>query len=127
MIIRNQDAAIAVLISSRRSSSPSARWRPSSARCLTKAVTGDTLSEQLIQAAPNELFKNRTSIVMARRLSPVLAADQILVLDHGRIVERGSHRELVEQDGRYATLYENQFRTSADRAELTAIDAFPTP
>ena len=72
MIIRNQDAAIAVLISSRRSSSPSARWRPSSARCLTKAVTGDTLSEQLIQAAPNELFKNRTSIVMARRLSPVL-------------------------------------------------------
>jgi len=127
MIIRNQDAAIAVLISSRRSSSPSARWRPSSARCLTKAVTGDTLSEQLIQAAPNELFKNRTSIVMARRLSPVLAADQILVLDHGRIVERGSHRELVEQDGLDATPYEGKFGTRVDRDTLTAADAEPTP
>jgi len=115
MIIRNQDAAIAVLISSRRSSSPSARWRPSSARCLTKAVTGDTLSEQLIQAAPNE------------RLSPVLAADQILVLDHGRIVERGSHRELVEQDGLDATPYEGKFGTRVDRDTLTAADAEPTP
>jgi ATP-binding cassette, subfamily B, bacterial len=81
----------------------------------------DTLSEQLIQAALHELFKNRTSIVIAHRLSTVLAADQILVLNHGRIVERGSHRELVERDGLYAMLYERQFRTSSDYDDLTAI------
>ena len=83
----------------------------------------DTLSEQLIQAALHELFKTRTSIVIAHRLSTVLAADQILVLNQGRIVERGVHRELVEQDGLYATLYERQFRTSADPDELAAIGA----
>jgi ABC-type transport system involved in Fe-S cluster assembly fused permease/ATPase subunit len=66
---------------------------------LTNAFTRDTLSEQLIQAAPHELFKNRTSIVIAPRLSAVSAADQIPLLDHGRIVERGSHQELVKQDG----------------------------
>src|SRR5579859_1962750 len=83
----------------------------------------DTESEQLIQAALHELFKSRTSIVIAHRLSTVLAADQILVLNQGRIVERGVHRELVEQDGLYATLYERQFRTSADPDELAAIGA----
>jgi ATP-binding cassette subfamily B protein len=81
----------------------------------------DTLSEQLIQAALHELFKNRTSLVIAHRLSTVLAADQILVMNHGRIVERGTHRDLVEQDGLYADLYERQFRTSGDPHELTPI------
>jgi ABC-type multidrug transport system fused ATPase/permease subunit len=61
--------------------------------------------------------------VIAHRLSTVLAADQILVLDHGQIVQRGNHRELVEQDGLYATLYERQFRTSGDPDELIAIGA----
>jgi ATP-binding cassette subfamily B protein len=83
----------------------------------------DTLSEQLIQAALQELFKNRTSLVIAHRLSTVLAADQILVLNHGRIVERGTHRELVDQGGLYAALYERQFRTSADYEDLTAVSA----
>jgi ATP-binding cassette subfamily B protein len=83
----------------------------------------DTLSEQLIQAALHELFKHRTSLVIAHRLSTVLAADQILVMDHGRIVERGTHRELVEQDGLYATLYERQFRTTADPDGLAAVGA----
>lgn len=78
----------------------------------------DTLSEQLIQAALHELFKNRTSLVIAHRLSTVLAADNILVLDHGRIVQRGTHRELVEREGLYANLYERQFRTSSDADEL---------
>jgi ABC-type uncharacterized transport system ATPase subunit len=51
----------------------------------------------------------------------VLAADQILVLDNGRIVDRGAHQELLERYGLYAMLYERQFRTSAGRDELTAI------
>jgi ATP-binding cassette subfamily B protein len=86
----------------------------------------DTLSEQLIQAALQELFKNRTSLVIAHRLSTVLAADQILVLNQGRIVERGNHAELIDRGGLYATLYERQFRTSRDYEDLTAVGANST-
>jgi ATP-binding cassette subfamily B protein len=74
----------------------------------------DTLSEQFIQAALQQLFQNRSSLVIAHRLSTVLAADQILVLDQGRIVERGTHRDLLDRDGLYAMLYQLQFRPSAD-------------
>jgi len=83
----------------------------------------DTLSEQLIQAALHELFKHRTSVVIAHRLSTVLAADQILVLSEGRVVERGNHRDLVDQGGLYAALYERQFRASPDYEDLTAVGA----
>ncbi len=76
----------------------------------------DTVSEQYIQAALRPLFAGRTSLVIAHRLSTVLAADLILVLDHGRIVERGSHNDLVEQGGLYATLYERQFRAHPEPA-----------
>jgi ATP-binding cassette subfamily B protein len=76
----------------------------------------DTVSEQFIQAALRPLFAGRTSLVIAHRLSTVLAADLILVLDHGRIVERGSHADLVEQGGLYATLYERQFRAHPEPA-----------
>jgi ATP-binding cassette subfamily B protein len=69
----------------------------------------DTVSEQYIQAALRPLFARRTSLVIAHRLSTVLAADLILVLDEARIVERGTHTELLEQAGLYATLYERQF------------------
>jgi ATP-binding cassette, subfamily B, bacterial len=82
----------------------------------------DTVSEQLIQAALQALFAGRTSIVIAHRLSTILAADQILVLDRGRLVEHGTHRELLEHGGLYATLYEHQFR--ADRAASTNQLAF---
>jgi ATP-binding cassette subfamily B protein len=69
----------------------------------------DSNSEALIQAALMPLFKGRTSLVIAHRLSTILAADKILVLDEGRLVEEGSHAELLARGGLYANLYETQF------------------
>ena len=69
----------------------------------------DTHSERLIQAALTPLLRNRTTIAIAHRLSTILAADMILVVDKGEIVERGVHAELLERDGLYAKLYEQQF------------------
>jgi ATP-binding cassette subfamily B protein len=69
----------------------------------------DSRSEALIQQALEVLMRNRTSIVIAHRLSTVRAADQILVIDEGRIVERGDHNELVAADGLYAELNRTQF------------------
>ena len=70
----------------------------------------DSQSEALIQSALDPLVRGRTSVVIAHRLSTILAADNILVVDKGRIVEQGTHRELLAQQGLYATLYETQFR-----------------
>jgi ATP-binding cassette, subfamily B, bacterial len=76
----------------------------------------DSVSEQLIQAALQPLFAGRTSVVIAHRLSTILAADLILVLDEGRLVEQGTHDELLENGRLYATLYEHQFRAGRDAA-----------
>jgi ATP-binding cassette, subfamily B, bacterial len=70
----------------------------------------DSQSEALIQEALKRVMVGRTSIVIAHRLSTILAADLILVLNRGRIVERGTHKELLAQNGLYASLYETQFR-----------------
>ncbi|HEX6512940.1 MAG TPA: ABC transporter ATP-binding protein, partial [Chloroflexota bacterium] len=70
----------------------------------------DSHSEALIQAALQPLLRGRTSLVIAHRLSTILAADVILVIDHGQLVERGTHQELLQREGLYATLYEQQFK-----------------
>ena len=70
----------------------------------------DSTSEALIQTALEPLMKGRTSIVIAHRLSTILAADMILVLDKGRLVEHGSHEDLLAKGGLYAELYRIQFR-----------------
>ena len=70
----------------------------------------DSESEALIQDALKRVMAGRTSIVIAHRLSTILAADLILVLDRGKIVERGTHAELLARNGLYAQLYETQFK-----------------
>jgi ATP-binding cassette subfamily B protein len=74
----------------------------------------DTVSERLIQAALARLEQGRTTIAIAHRLSTILRADQILVIQRGRIVERGTHAELIRQEGLYAKLYQEQFAVEAD-------------
>ena len=69
----------------------------------------DTRSERLIQQAVARLLQGRTAIVIAHRLSTILAADQILVVDAGRIIERGRHADLLARGGLYARLYREQF------------------
>lgn len=70
----------------------------------------DSESEALIQDALKRVMAGRTSIVIAHRLSTILAADSILVMDRGKIVERGTHDELIALNGLYAQLYETQFK-----------------
>jgi ATP-binding cassette subfamily B protein len=80
----------------------------------------DTLNERLIQTAIERAMKGRTTIAIAHRLSTILRADLILVLDRGRIIERGSHRQLLELGGAYARLYREQFLTEAPDAPRRA-------
>jgi ATP-binding cassette subfamily B protein len=80
----------------------------------------DTVSERLIQAAFERLMEGRTTIAIAHRLSTILAADVIFVLDEGRLVERGTHAELLEEGGLYARLYREQF--ASGRVEAVCED-----
>ena len=72
----------------------------------------DSHSEALIQTSLEPLLKGRTSLVIAHRLSTILAADVILVIDQGRLVEKGTHTELLAKNGLYTRLYEEQFKTA---------------
>lgn len=77
----------------------------------------DTESERYIQAALNRVMQGRTTLVVAHRLSTIESADEILVMDKGRIVEKGSHRELLARDGIYAKLHKMQFQEVAPGEE----------
>ena len=69
----------------------------------------DTHTEVQIQSAFNSLMKDRTSFIVAHRLSTIQHADQIIVMDHGRILEQGKHAQLIAKNGFYAQLYRSQF------------------
>ena len=81
----------------------------------------DSESEAAVQEALTEALHGRTSLVIAHRLSTIRAADQILVVEHGEIVERGTHAELMAAEGRYADLYNTQF------AQPPVVAVLPTP
>ena len=82
---------------------------PSVLLCDEATSALDTESERAIQAALDELQKNRTSLVIAHRLSTIEQADEIVVVEDGRIVERGTHHDLLEHKGVYAQLHKMQF------------------
>lgn len=87
----------------------------------TSALDAD--SEDYVTAALDELMKNRTTFIIAHRLATVVRADQILVMDNGRIVEHGSHDELLTQNGLYRNLYEKQFKAMRPE-ELLKLQSF---
>lgn len=85
----------------------------------------DTHTEREIQSALSAVTRNRTTLVIAHRLSTVVDADEILVLDHGEIVERGRHSDLVAMGGQYAAMWNKQKEAAAARERLKAAESDP--
>src|SRR5690606_40465860 len=81
----------------------------------------DSMLEREIREATSQLSQGRTTVVIAHRLSTVVAADVIFVLQQGRIVERGTHSELLAHGGLYAALYHEQFATAAHEYAPAAV------
>jgi subfamily B ATP-binding cassette protein MsbA len=87
----------------------------------------DSESEALIQDGLQSLRRGRTTFVIAHRLSTIRSADQILVLEHGEIVERGTHEELLRVDGRYKQLYDKQYKFERNQFINPGEDFTPEP
>ena len=87
----------------------------------------DSESEEMIQDGLRALRTGRTTFVIAHRLSTIRSADQILVLEAGEIVERGSHAELLERHGRYRELYDKQYKLETNRFINPGEDFTPEP
>ena len=87
----------------------------------------DSESEAMIQDGLNALRRGRTTFVIAHRLSTIQSADQILVVEDGRIVERGTHEELLARDGRYRELHDKQYRIERNRFINPGEDFTPAP
>ena len=87
----------------------------------------DSESEALIQEGLNHLRAGRTTFVIAHRLSTIRSADQILVVESGEILERGTHEQLIAMDGRYKQLYDKQYRFERDRFINPGEDFTPEP
>ena len=85
----------------------------------------DTGTEREIQGALNEVSRNRTTLVIAHRLSTVIDADEILVLDHGQIIERGRHGDLLALGGHYASMWNKQREAAAAREKLKEVENDP--
>jgi len=85
----------------------------------------DTGTEREIQSSLNEISRDRTALVIAHRLSTVVDADEILVLDHGEIIERGRHDELVAAGGHYAAMWNKQKEAAAAREKLKEVENDP--
>jgi subfamily B ATP-binding cassette protein MsbA len=79
----------------------------------------DAESERLVQKALTNLMRNKTSIVIAHRLSTIRRADKIVVMERGKIIQTGTHKELLEKGGTYRRLYELQF---AEEEELLTVE-----
>jgi ATP-binding cassette subfamily B protein len=76
----------------------------------------DTLTEHLIQEGLEKILVGRTSFIIAHRLSTIKRADRILVIENGRIIESGSHHQLLQAKGKYYRLYTQQFRRQMESA-----------
>jgi subfamily B ATP-binding cassette protein MsbA len=87
----------------------------------------DSESESMIQDGLRRLREGRTTFVIAHRLSTIRSADQILVLEGGEIVERGTHEQLMALDGRYRQLHDKQYRWESDRYINPGEDFTPEP
>jgi len=87
----------------------------------------DAESEQLIQAALQKLMVGRTTFIIAHRLSTIVNADTILVLDRGRVIESGTHADLLQQDGLYRDLYTRQFSSAQSSLEMLGVAKEQSP
>jgi ATP-binding cassette subfamily B protein len=85
----------------------------------------DSNTEREIQANLRELSRGRTTLCIAHRLSTIVDADEIVVLDSGRIVERGRHAQLLAKDGRYAQMWRRQQESNEERTPGGALDQLP--